>query len=421
MKSQFEVAAAPRVYWLTEEFYPPQIGGVELMVSYLAHGLAAHGIATQVITRQTAPPSLDEETIGSVRIRRIRPGGQMKGLGWRALPAVLGYLWRLGTILLFEARAYDVVIISGLKIIPLAAIPLCGLLRKRCIIRIESTFELAEPLSAESARSMGRLGRVLHRVLQGTQRYVLSHANPVVAISQEVEHMLLAAGVAPGRIARIPNGIDLSRFQPVSTVRKLELRRELSIAPEAVIFLFAGRLSRAKGIVPLVQSWSAVVARYPGAHLLLVGSGAGSFDDCEQELAGIIRSAQLQSHVTMPGATDRVQHYLQAADVFVFPSLYEGFGLGIIEALACGIVVAVTPVGVAAELIQHGRNGFLFRADDSEALLGAIDAAFASRLEWADIGKRGRAAVAQFDLDAIVGRYAALCRTAQSRPVNSPP
>ena len=227
MKSQFEAAAAPRVYWLTEEFYPPQIGGVELMVSYLAHGLAAHGIATQVITRQTAPPSLDEETIGSVRIRRIRPGGQMKGLGWRALPAVLGYLCRLGTILLFEARAYDVVIISGLKIIPLAAIPLCGLLRKRCIIRIESTFELAEPLSAESARSMGRLGRVLHRVLQGTQRYVLSHANPVVAISQEVEHMLLAAGVAPGRIARIPNGIDLSRFQPVSTARKLELRREL--------------------------------------------------------------------------------------------------------------------------------------------------------------------------------------------------
>jgi glycosyltransferase involved in cell wall biosynthesis len=250
---------------------------------------------------------------------------------------------------------------------------------------------------------------------------VLSHANPVVAISGEVEHMLLAAGVAPGRIARIPNGIDLSRFQPVSTARKLELRRELSIAPEAVIFLFAGRLSRAKGIVPLVQSWPAVVARYPGAHLLLVGSGAGSFDDCEQELAGIIRSEQMQSHVTMPGATDRVPHYLQAADVFVFPSLYEGFGLGIIEALACGIVVAVTPVGVAAELIQHGRNGFLFPADDSEALLGAIDAAFASRLEWAEIGKRGRAAVAKFDLEAIVGQYAALCRTAPSRLVDYPP
>ena len=86
-----ESAHPPRIYYLTEEFYPPQIGGVELMVSYLSHGLAARGVPTEVITRQTLPPALPEEIIGSVRVRRIRPAGLMKGIGWRAVPAMLSY------------------------------------------------------------------------------------------------------------------------------------------------------------------------------------------------------------------------------------------------------------------------------------------------------------------------------------------
>jgi glycosyltransferase involved in cell wall biosynthesis len=401
----------PRIYYLTEEFYPPQIGGVELMVSYLSHGLAARGIPTQVITRQPTPPALPEETIGSVRVRRIRPGGLLKGIGWRAVPAVLTYMCRLAFILLSEAARYDVVIISGLKTIPLVAVPVCRLLGKRCIIRIESTFELAEPLSAESRHSMGLGGWFLHGLLQRTQQYVLRRAEPVVAISREVESRLLDLGVASTRIARIPNGIDLSRFHPVSADEKLRLRGQLSIPEAATVVLFAGRLSKAKGIVRLLELWPEIIARHPRLHLVIVGSGAGSFDDCEAELAGLIQQRQLHTAVSMTGATDRVQSYLQAADVFVFPSLYEGFGLGIIEALACGIIVAVTPVGVAEELIQHGVNGFLFRADDSAAIAGAMDAVLASQDSWPAISRQARAAIEPFDLDAIVRQYAALCQT----------
>lgn len=413
MSSKPAAAAAPRIYYLTEEFYPPQIGGVELMVSYLSHGLAARGISTQVITRQPSPPVLPEETIGRVRVRRIRPGGQMKGIGWRALPAVLSYLWRLAFILLSESGRYDVVIVSGLKVIPLAAIPVCRLLGKRCIIRIESTFELAEPLSAESLRSMGHAGRLLHGVLAHVQRYVLSRAEPVVAISREVEDMLLRLGVAPARIARIANGIDLRRFQPASPEERAKLREQMSLAQTATVVLFAGRLSRAKGIVRLVEVWPQIIARHPQLHLVIVGSGAGSFDDCEAELAGLIRALNLEAHATMAGATDRVQDYLRAADVFMFPSLYEGFGLGIVEALACGMIVAVTPVGVAAESIQHGVNGFLFRADDSRAIVKVIDEMLADTDAWPAIGQRARAAAAPFDLEAIVEQFADLCRTAR--------
>jgi glycosyltransferase involved in cell wall biosynthesis len=332
----------------------------------------------------------------------------LKGIGWRALPAMLGYLARLAVILMTEARHYDVVIISGLKIIPLAAIPVCRLLGKRCIVRIESTFEIAEPLSADSRRSMGLAGHIVHWLLESTQRFVLARAEPV-AISEEVARMLVRLGVAPNRIARIPNGIDLQRFRPASPDEKARLRDTLSIPRAETVMVFAGRLSRAKGLVRLIEAWAELVSRHPAVHLLIVGSGAGSFDDCEAELSTYIREHRLESRVTMTGATDRVQDYLRAADVFVFPSFYEGFGLGIIEALACGLVVAVTPVGVAAELIQHGINGFLFRPDDSAAIVAAIDTAMAGQAQWPALRDRARSAVAPFDLETIVAQYAALC------------
>ena len=63
-------------------------------------------------------------------------------------------------------------------------------------------------------------------------------------------------------------------------------------------------------------------------------------------------------------ATDRVPEYLQAADLCIFPSDYEGFGVGLIEALATGTPVVSTPVGVARELVRHGETGFVFPIRD---------------------------------------------------------
>jgi glycosyltransferase involved in cell wall biosynthesis len=381
------------------------------MVARLSEGLAARGLEVHVITRQPDSACSREEYISGVHVRRIRPAGLLKGTGWRALPLILAYLVRLAFMLVREARRYDVVIVSGLKVIPLVAVPLCQMLGKRCIVRVESTYELLEPVSAKSLSGMkGPLGQLVQRGSEWVQRMMLAHADCVIATSNELGEMVRDAGVKPEKISMICNAVDLRRFHPVLGREKDRLRQELHLPRRATIVLFAARLSRAKGINVLVEAWPQLAARHSDLCLVIVGSGTGSFDDCETELVDFLQLTGLGgTQVLMHGASDRVDRYLQAADLYILPSEYEGFGVGVIEALATEIPVLATPVGVVPQLIHDGDNGFVFPARNGPALIEAIETALAARNRWPEIVKRARRAVSSMDVGAVVQQYIRLC------------
>jgi glycosyltransferase involved in cell wall biosynthesis len=379
------------------------------MVSYLSQGLAARGIAVEVITRQPDPPCARSEQLGLVRVRRLRPAGLIKGSGWSAIPRLLAFLLRLGLLLLRDRRKYDVLIVSGMKVIPLVAMPAARLLGKRCFIRAESTFEVLEPISAESIGRMNGHGHFFAAVAKRLQQWTLRRADCLIAVSEEIAQLLERAGVPRPRIARIPNAVDLEKFHPVSRDQQRELRAHLGLPIERTIAVFAGRLSAAKGVMSLIAAWPELLTRWTDLHLVFVGTGRGSFDDCETMLADNIRSLGIERHVQMVGASDTVHRYLQAADFSVLPSRYEGFGLGIIEALGCGLPLVVTPVGVARELIRHDDNGFLVPIDDSATLGRTLNYMLEQRERWPEIGRRARSSVARYSLGAIIEQYVALC------------
>src|ERR1700736_331985 len=85
---------APVAYWLTEAFFPPLVGGQELIASHLSQGLYARGFQVHVITRQTLPASAARENIQGVDVRRINPPGVLKGRGFGAILPVLGFMAR---------------------------------------------------------------------------------------------------------------------------------------------------------------------------------------------------------------------------------------------------------------------------------------------------------------------------------------
>jgi glycosyltransferase involved in cell wall biosynthesis len=404
---------APVVYWLTEAFFPPLVGGQELIASYLAQGLHARGLQVQVITRQTLPASPARENIQGVAVRRINPPGMLKGKGFGAILPVLGFMVRLAWMLIKDAARYDVVVVSGAKIMPLVVIPLCALLRKKCVLRVESYFELHETISTESMRTMGtRRGRFLFSLLESARNRALRNAHAVIAISAQINAELLKRGVAPAKIVPLPNGVSLRKFRPVTAAERSALRARLSLPDDGrPIVLYAGRMARAKGVPLLIEAWPTLFANHPELYLVLVGSGNRSFDDCEAQVKERVKQLGLERDIAFFPETEAVVEYLQAADLWVFPTEYEGFSLALAEAMGCALTVLATSVGAAPQLIQQGRNGFLFPPLDTQAVIDVFEAALKVRDQWPAIGAAAREAVSQYDLDLIATRYAELCRS----------
>jgi glycosyltransferase involved in cell wall biosynthesis len=142
---------------------------------------------------------------------------------------------------------------------------------------------------------------------------------------------------------------------------------------------------------------------------LLVGSGAGSVDDAEKEVRQIVDQYHLQRSVTLTGSVSNVQDYLRASDVFIFPSHYEGFGLSIVEAMACGLPVIVTSVGVALEIVQPEQNGLLVPVRDRQQLSTAIEWMLDHRAAWHTMGAQARTDVyTRYSMDVIASQYVTL-------------
>ena len=405
----------PRILWLTDEF-PPEFGGTGAMAYQLSQGLAQQGLSVEVITRQIVPPAAKQEYFGKVLVKRIAPAGRLKGLGWRAVPLLLGYLVRLVALLVERSRQFDVVIVSGMKIIPLAAIPVCRILGKKCIVRIESPFEIREPVSSESMTAMNSaMARGLMQVLSRLQSAVLRRAQTVIAISAEIETLLAGNPRIRSRVTKIPNTADLSRFKPLDEAAKAGLRRDLGISPDRTVLVNVGRITRSKGMATLIRAWPAIVARHPEVLLVIVGSGKGYWDDCEDEVLECIRANHLEDHVLLVGQSDRAHEYFQAADLFVTPSEYEGFALTLIEALGCGIPALTTSVGEAPQIIHEGSNGFLCTPKSQTDLCAKIEIALEQRASWSEMGRRARESVLEFDVPRVSARYAILCRDLLAR------
>jgi glycosyltransferase involved in cell wall biosynthesis len=269
---------------------------------------------------------------------------------------LLRVLWRL----ILDARRYDVVLVSGFNMLPIVAVIAGAVTGKRCIVRPESPMELRHSVSLESREKMGvREDSLLLKFLGRSRQAAARRVERYVAISDEIHAGLVEQGVDPARIVAIPNGIDIEKFAPVTSERRQELRERLGLPTHGRILIYTGRLAVTKGVMMLASLWRDLIGELPDTSLLLVGTGFGSVDGCEQELRQFISANELADRIILPGEVPNVNEYLQASDVFVFASDYEGFGLSILEAMAVGLPMVSTRVGVAADVVQRYQPEFL--------------------------------------------------------------
>lgn len=151
--------------------------------------------------------------------------------------------------------------------------------------------------------------------------------------------------VLPTRFSVLPNGIDTSRFYPLSTTEKTRLKAERLVA-DATVFVWCSQDRPKKGLHLILDAWKRIYSQRQDIVLWVIGCEPKSPQD------GVIYLGRIPN--------DELPSYFQASDCYLFPTLWhEGFGLSLIEALHCGNYCIASALGGVPEVLQYGKFGKL--------------------------------------------------------------
>ena len=243
----------------------------------------------------------------------------------------------------------------------------------------------------------------LSRFLEGLHALMINSplADCLVVVAERVRDDAIAEGVRPDRIVKIANGVLLPNIESGETSR---LRDELNIQPKQQILLSVGRLRYQKAHSVLLRAFPAVLAQFPHSRMLIAGDGILRVQ-LENE-AGALR---ITEKVRFLGVRHDIPVLLSLADLFVFPSRFEGMPNAVLEAMSHGLPVIATAVQGVDEIILDGENGLLVPLEDPQALSNAILRLLRDPAERRRLGLAARQTIEKgYTVDIMCRQYEAL-------------
>ena len=237
--------------------------------------------------------------------------------------------------------------------------------------------------------------------------HVVTHSSVVRARTAS------AFGLALNDISLVPLGVDDAMYHPDPELRGRE-RARLGIAESQDLVVWVGRVDPLKRPSDAVAVATAVVRKLPGAVFVLAGAG--------RELESTRALAAGNPNIRVLGGVDDIAAFLNAGDLFLSTSAYEGFGLSVAEAMATGLPVVSTEAGGVIDVVQSGVTGHLTPIGDVDGMADRVvglltDAAERRRMSVAAV-ERVRA---RFTRSAMAANYEALYRhlMAEAKAVRS--
>jgi len=275
------------------------------------------------------------------------------------------------------------------------AFPVLDLIRRKPFV-----VHFHGPWALESAvEGAGRANVLAKRTLE---RIVYARGSRFIVLSQAFGKILEREyGVAARRIRIVPGGVDLARFDRLAS--REEARRALDLPTDRPIVLTVRRLVRAKGLENLIDAVDEIRRRIPDVLVVIVGTGPLAANlRARAEARGVgdrVRFAGFVAEADLPKA-------YRAADLMVVPTIaLEGFGLVVVEALACGTPVLVTPIAGLPEVVRDLDPALILGGADAASLASGVAgalagelplpdadacAAYARRFDWRSIAQRVR-------------------------------
>jgi glycosyltransferase involved in cell wall biosynthesis len=414
----------PRIYIAIPTFHP-LVGGAETQTLAQARNLRERGYAATIVTFRHNKMWLPDEVIQGVPVIRI--AGALLG-GREKLPRPIQRLLYLLALLVLgwtlwrQRQCYDVLQICQLSLPVLPAAIVCWLTGKPMLIVIVSAAGsglgkvtkspgkvslIAGPLDATSSwlqvdqqtpsggdlEGLERFGRPVVRLI----RSLLHRTHtPIVILSSRMRGYLAAHDFDLPDVQLIPNGVDITRFEPAHV--------DTSTGGQEKIVICVSKLRYEKGIDVLLQAWQLVYQQIPQARLIIVGSGY-----LQPQLECIARELGIANSVEFAGLQNDIPAQLHRGCIAVLPSRWEGMPNALLEAMACGLPCVATRVSGSEDIIQPGVNGLLVESEDYQSMAQALLTLLRDPVL---VHKYGQAASelieSHFSLERIVDKYVEL-------------
>ena len=344
-----------KILMLTWEYPPRIVGGIARVVNDLSKRLIKDGHEVTVVTYRegNAPYFEDDKGVKVYRIDNymINPNNFIDWI----MQMNFNMVAKASEIIANEGK-FDVIHAHDWLVAYAAKT-----LKNSYDIPIVSTIH-----ATESGRNSG-IHDETQRYINDTEWMLTYESTEVIVNSNYMKRELQSLfGLPFEKINVVPNGINVNMFSGVE--RDYDFRRQYALDNEKII-LFMGRLVYEKGVQHLISAMPKILSGYHDAKLVIAGKG-GMTD----ELKAQVNSMGIGSKVYFTGYMDSKQvcKMYKCADVSVFPSTYEPFGIVALEAMLSGTPVVVSDIGGLNEIVTHGENGMKSYAGNPNSIADSI-------------------------------------------------
>ncbi len=343
-------------------------GGAEHSLAAMLPLLRARGIESSVICLKPREGGLQAEL-------------RERGFSVEVLPA--GSWWERARALRHEvvSRSPDIVhatLFSSCLTARLACVRLG-------VARIDSLVNTSyDPVRTSRLAVPAWKLRVVRTVDSLTARWLGGYFHAVApSVAREASDVL---GIQPDRVFLVPRGRSRAALGERTVERRLETRRRLDLHPETPVFLNVGRQDGSKGQVTLIRAFERLHHRQPQAVLLIAGREGDETPAIQRAIAQTrldARTIRVLGH-----RTDVFDLYV-ACDIFVFPSLYEGAGGSLIEAMALSTPIIGSDAPGVVEALAGGELGLIVPRSDEESLAQGMASLLEDSERRTELARRG--------------------------------
>lgn len=342
------------------------IGGAEIMVENLSLQLTKKGFDVKIISLYNHNSAITERL-------------EKNNIQVIYLDKKLGFDWKIAVRLYKLMKEYQPDVVHthlyaasyGISASVIAKVP----------IKVHTIHNLA-------TKEFSKINRIINKVFYHYYGVVPVSISPLIKQTVRKEYRL-----AENSVAMIYNGIDLKKSLP---------KADYAFNNEKINIIHIGSFKEQKNHIGLLRSFKIVCDQFPNTNLRLIGTG-----ELEEQIRNCVRTLKLENNVEFLGLKANVFSFLNSADIFVFPSLWEGMPISLIEAMATGLPIVATGVGGIPDMIENNISGLIVDVNNeniSEALIKLINSAeLRERL-----GGKARIAAESFSSNKMASEYADL-------------